>query len=857
MITSLLQLIDQAVKLHSGQPAMVYRDTILTYKQLDTISNQLAAFFIKSGIKKGDIVGILIDRSAEMLITMLAILKSGAAYIPMDPDYPRKRIAYILGDCNAQLLITNAKYKTEVESPVPKLIIEEIWPEIDSFPETGSFAAPGQADLAYLIYTSGSTGMPKGVMIEHGNLLNLLQSMQKFPGITADDRLLSVTTVSFDISVLELYLPLTLGATLYLADTETAKNGEALIDFIQKKEITFFQATPSTYKMMLAAEWQEKLDIKALCCGEQLPKDLAEKILPRVTALYNMYGPTETTIYSTGKQILPSDELITIGKPIDNTSIYILNEDQKEVKTGDIGEIYIGGLGLARAYYGKPELTRQKFIQFELPGQLSQRLYKTGDLGKLLPNGEILCLGRIDHQVKIRGYRIETAEIDYTLLQQPQLREVVVKPWTDRKGYEVLVAYIVTADHSTPGHKTINQWKAQLRSALPAYMIPTYFVSLERIPLTDNGKVDRNALPEPEFGSQTSADTLAESENERMLSDIWVKELGLSKVGIHDNFFDLGGHSLTAVMIVSQIKKKTGKNIPLGSLFKNPTITELAKLLEKTELDQYESLIPIKPEGSKPPLYIVHGMGSTVFKFRELAEKLDPEQPVYGLQARGLDGRKPPATSMEEMAGYYLDEILKHNPAGPYAIAGYSLGGFVAMEIVRRLEQMNKKVCLFACFDTIVLKNNQLDEGWQKKFRKVSFRIAKFFYTFSLLVREPRRTVLHKIASLTKGYKKMMGQEIGLENNLPENFEQMSDVIVSNQTALSNYKVKPYHGTMHLFKARKAQTYISDFKYLGWKPYVKDLQVHMIDADHIFIFDKEYNARFAHALQKILDEAVC
>ena len=854
MSTSLLQLVAQTVKSKPQKTAVVYKHTGLSYHQLNTISNQLAAFLLEKGITKGSIVGIMIDRSVEMLVSMLAVMKAGAAYVPVDPEYPGKRIEYILQDCEARLLISNAKYKSDIDSNIERLIIEEIWPEIDSYTEHEPDLEIHGNDLAYLIYTSGSTGLPKGVMIEHHSILNLLQSMLHFPGIDQDDKLLAITTISFDISILELLLPLTVGATLYLADAETAKNGEALIELIQSREISFFQATPSTYKMMIATGWKKKLNIKALCCGEQLPKDLADKLLSRVSALYNMYGPTETTIYSTGKQILPEDQFITIGKPINKTRVYILDEQQKEVPEGETGEIYIAGSGLARTYYGKPELSQKKFRLHTFQNETTERLYRTGDLGKLLPNQEIQCFGRIDHQVKIRGYRIETGEIEHALLQIPNIKEALVKPWTNLIGDESLVAYVVYQSGAITNLAQINQWKDQLRTSLPNFMIPTYFVILNQMPLTENGKIDRKALPTPDPEQQSPTLSPPESDNEKLLTKIWQDQLGLSNIGIEDNFFNLGGHSLIAVMIISLIRKETGKNLPLGSLFNNPTIAQLAKLLDETTIEeQFESLVPLKTGGSRNPLYIVHGMGSTVFKFRNLANKLHPEQPVYGFQARGIDGTTTPSESIEEMAKHYLEEMLKHNPEGPYVLSGYSLGGLVAVEMARQLKLMNKKVALLAVFDSFIIKNNQLAPGLYKSLHKTFSRFAKFIYTFSLLAHEPQRTIRHKIYSLKRGIMKLLGQEVGNETGLDHNFDHIGHVMEYNYIAVERYRAKYYDGDLHIFKARKAATYLSDFKYLGWKPYVKHIHLHMIEGDHLYIFDNAYNDRFAKELQEVLD----
>ena len=406
MIATTIQLIERQAGLTPLKTAVSYKEKELSYEELNRQANQMAGYFIAQGIARGNVIGIALDRSLELIVTLLAVFKAGAAYLPLDPEYPDQRLENMLSDSKAALLVTNSRYSGELKTSIKVAFLEDLWPELNTF-ENKSELVVKPDDLAYILYTSGSTGKPKGVMIEHGSLSNLIQSIQHFPGLESHDKLLSLTTISFDISALEIFLPLTVGATLFINDADFAKDGEGILKLIAQENISFIQATPSTYKMMLAAEWDETCDMKVICCGEQLPKDLAEKILTKCTRLFNMYGPTETTIYSTGKEILATDEIITIGRAIENTQIYILDDQQQLVSDGEIGEICIAGQGLARGYFGQPEKTREKFVNLSIEDQI-RKIYRTGDLGKILPDGEIQCFGRIDHQIKIRGYRIET-----------------------------------------------------------------------------------------------------------------------------------------------------------------------------------------------------------------------------------------------------------------------------------------------------------------------------------------------------------------------------------------------------------------------------------------------------------------
>jgi len=492
-----------AVNEYGENTALRFNDQIFSYKNLNETSNQLAALLSDQNVKPGDIIGLAVDRTPEMIIALLAIMKSGAAYVPIDPLYPQKRIEFMLQASSAKILITSNKYKDQFQSAADELLIEDIWPKLSSYPKENIKAKINSNSLAYILYTSGSTGDPKGVQIEHHSLVNFLLSMKKKPGINDRDSLLAITTISFDIAGLELYLPLISGAELVLADAESAKDGRILLEIIENQNISMMQATPSTWRMMIEAGWERKLPIKILCGGEALPKDLADKLVARSGSLWNMYGPTETTIWSAAKQIIADDETITIGRPIDNTQIYILDDYLKALPEGSIGEIYIGGDGVARGYLNRSDLTNERFVDNPFPELSEGKIYRTGDLGKFVEGGEVQCLGRIDHQVKIRGYRIELGEIEQALIKQEGIKEAVVIALQER-----LVAYVVP-DGSGVQATSINneynedlqiqqqleKWKHGIKDLLPEYMLPRDFVFLKTLPLTPNGKIDRNALP--------------------------------------------------------------------------------------------------------------------------------------------------------------------------------------------------------------------------------------------------------------------------------------------------------------------------------------------------------------------------
>ncbi len=451
--------------------------------------------------------------------------------------------------------------------------------------------APNQ--LAYVIYTSGSTGNPKGVMIEHQSLMNFLSSMLEAPGLSAEDTLLAVTTISFDIAALELYLPLLVGAKTVLVSREVAIDAVQLWSAIRQSHTTVMQATPATWRSLLTAGWSDDYTLKILCGGETLPPDLAEQLLATGSSLWNMYGPTETTIWSAVKHLESADTPITIGRPIANTQFYILDAQRQPVQIGVTGELYIGGYGLARGYLNRPELTAEKFVHpvfgdsekvgaahpTHPPIHPSTRLYKTGDLARYLPNGELEILGRIDHQVKIRGFRIELGEIEAALAKHPSVQESVVVAREEVPGDKRLAAYVVLSpDHSL----TLDELRSFLMEHLPDYMIPGGLMLLEALPQTPNGKIDRRALPAPDWSNFVHAETFVAPRTpvEQQLAEIWAEILRLEKVGIHDNFFGLGGHSLLATQIMSRTTQALSVEVPLRTLFELPTIEALADRIE-------------------------------------------------------------------------------------------------------------------------------------------------------------------------------------------------------------------------------------------------------------------------------------
>jgi amino acid adenylation domain-containing protein len=850
---------DQALK-NPDKTALVFEERSLTFKNVNEAANKLAKHLLTYNIKTGDIIGLALDRSPEMVISLLAILKTGAAYVPLDPEYPKDRVEFMMEDSAAKILLTSEKFKGHFTSVAQEVLIEDALNKFDSYSADEPDTIVTGTDLAYVLFTSGSTGKPKGVQIKHHNLVNFLLSMAKEPGLTPADNLLAVTTISFDIAGLELFLPLLTGAKLIVTDAITAKDGRALLDLCLAQQITVMQATPYTWRVMLEAGWEQKLPLKILCGGEALPKDLINKLIARSLELWNMYGPTETTVWSTVKLIL-NDSDITIGKPVDNTQVYILDEKLNNFTDGTIGEIYIGGDGVAKGYLNRLELTNERFVDDIFSGVEGSKMYRTGDLGKIREDGEIVCLGRIDHQVKVRGYRIELEEIEQNLLKQHNVKQAVVIAREDVPGNPRLVAYVIVNEAIADADlkAQYEAWQKGLLDVLPEYMVPDDFVLMEVIPITPNGKIDRKALPKPDYGNiQRSGDFIApRTANETLVAEIWQELMGIKSISIGDNFFELGGRSLVAVQIMARIEKETGKRLPLATLFEYATIEKLAARLDIDPASiTWESLVPIKPSGSKMPLYIVHGAGLNVLLFNALAMNMDAEQPVYGLQAKGLNGIDEPLDVMEEIAANYIAEIIAKNPDGPYALAGYSLGGIIAYEMAKQLINAGKEVKMLAMFDTYADLSTAHDPAVKRALNKGVLLLKQIGHTFVLLAEDPKRTIEYKSLILKRRIIKMFWKLAPGKDEKKEGFFAYDNEIdEASEKALRNYVITPLNIAIELFRAKKRTFYMADFEFLGWGPFAKKgVHVHEIPGEHNTIFAPPNDKVFAVVLQECLDK---
>lgn len=786
------QLFESQVERTPDAVAVSMGAKTLQYGQLNARANQLARYLQTLGAKPGATVGIGLDRSLEMVVALLAVLKTGAAYVPLDPEFPRDRLRFMAQDASVAAVLTTSKLSDRFDAPgSPLLCLDRAEKRIaqEAGHNLGPITTP--RDLAYVLYTSGSTGQPKGVEITHRALVNFLWSIRQEPGCAAQDVLLSVTTISFDIFGLELYVPLLVGARVEIASRAVAMDGRQLRGLCEAVQPTIMQATPATWRMLIEAGWPGGKNLTVLCGGEALPPDLATALLDRSFALWNMYGPTETTIWSTIEKIERSDHEITIGKPIANTDVYVLNPFLQPAPIGVSGELYIGGHGLARGYRGRQELTQERFLPHPFSPDPHAKLYRTGDLARYRSDGRIVHLGRIDNQVKIRGFRIELGEIEVALSRHVSIRQAAVTAREDRQGMKQLVAYVVCHEGSVPSQADLRSF---LRSEMPDYMVPSVFVFLTAMPLTANNKIDRKALPSPaSFASDQPVLSGPRNGMEVQLTALWQQVLEVSRIGIHDNFFDHGGHSLKAAHLFFLLEKVYGRRLPLATLFQAPTIAQLASVLSQDQwTPPWQSLVAIQPNGDAIPIFMVPGVGGNVLVFAQLAKLLGQNQPCYGLQARGLDGKEPPFTSVPEMASHYVAQIRRLRPNGPYTVLGGCTGGLIAYEMAQLLVAQGQAVTLVVMDTWHPSTYHPHRSRLSMSFGLPLFLLWRFIRTLPMLSRLPIKDWIQFVRHKYKRLMALSGTNGGNEELRAE--FQVEQVTRATLQAVARYDVRPYPG---------------------------------------------------------------
>jgi amino acid adenylation domain-containing protein len=810
-------------------------DATLTYERLDRLSNQLAHRLLAlwpAGMRGEPRVGVSLPRGAGELVALLATLKAGAAYVPIDPSHPAERVQLVLEDAAPEVMIVGPG------SPLAScpgshhvVVLDDVEAAGAGQPTTAPMLVPRADALAYLMYTSGSTGRPKGVEVTRGALANFLRSMTHTPGLTQSDRLLAVTTTAFDIAGLELYLPLCVGATVIIADAETIRDPRRLRQRLELGDITFMQATPSLWRLLLEAGHRGgERPLRMLCGGEALPPALADGLLATGGELWNMYGPTETTIWSSLERIEAGYDRVTIGRPIDHTQLYVLDEALRPVAVGLDGELAIGGRGLARGYWRRPGLVAERFVHHPELGLL----YRTGDLCRELPDGRFEWRGRLDHQVKIRGHRVELGEIEARLGAVPGVSQVLVVAHHTEGGDPCLVAYWV-------GEAGREALVAVARRWLPAAVVPTAWVRLERFPLNANGKIDRKQLPAPCTGADDGEPMLRpRTDTETRIAAIWCEVLGLRQVPVDRDFFTLGGTSVLAAQVLVRLSAQMGVEVPMRAFFEAPTVERLAaRILHDLDRDA-PIVVELRPgPDDRAPLFCLLG----AHLYQDLAQALSTDRKVIGMHVP-VRGRRP---LLKAIAARYVASIRGHQAHGPYHLVGLCFGGVVAYEVARQLEALGERVASVVVIDAVLPSAVHVDSAG---------RLRDYVGTVARAWRSPhelRRRLGRQRARLQARMQQLLPGRVagGLDSGAPlETTVDGPDV--EDQVQWFCASPSRIEASLQVVRATGAsvpqwQTVDRDH---GWGGRAARVRVHDVAADHLGVL----KAPHVHALARVLDQ---
>lgn len=920
----------------------------MTYRELDARAGELAQRLRELGVGPDVCVGVFLERSLEMIVAMLAALKAGGAYLPLDTVHPPERLAFMLADAAAPVLVTQralsgtcAAFESKLSS-LKRLFLDDLCSASGTrspVAPRASFSpsarrAPRASDLAYVIYTSGSTGQPKGVAVPHRAVVRLVRNTD-YAQLGPDDRVAQASNCSFDAATFEVWGALLNGGRLVIVPKDIVLSPRDYVEQLRRDGVTAMFITTALFNQMAREVPGAFRTLRHVLFGGEAadPRPVASVLRDRPPQrLLHVYGPTETTTFATWHEVRAIPEgarTIPIGRPIANTTLHVLDERHQPVPIGVPGELYIGGDGVARGYLNRPELTAERFVpapfaadharrrggadqceirdpRSEIQGELPAPcvggdeiggdrgvLYKTGDLVRYLADGSIEFIGRLDNQVKIRGFRVEPAEIEAALSRHPAVSACAVVPHDDPRQGRRLVAYVVLAarsgrragadrldlrDELPPpdvggcGPQTptaADGLRPFLQSRLPDYMVPSAFVTLDALPLSPNGKVDRRALPAPDGARPEFQKThiAPRDHTERELAKVWEEVLGVRPVGVGDKFFDLGGHSLLAVQLVTRIENRLGKRLPVAAVFHRPTIGQMAPLLREggtVSAAAESSIVEIQAGGARAPMFFVHGVGGGMFwGYANLARHLGSDQPVFAFKSRGLDGREELGT-IEAMAAQYVAELRAFRPQGPYLLGGYCFGGDVAYEMALQLREQGVEAALLALMNCAPPNSSytqpRLTPAWLAKFLRNLGGTVLSFLRWSRAHR--REFVRWRWRSLKAALGRRLSRA-GAQAAMPR-ADELVDLSAcpddqralwdAHIRALARYRPRPFTGRVTLFRSRIHPLFCSFDERYGWGELAGDVSVRIVPGEHESILEEPNVASLAAQLRHCLDE---
>ena len=820
------ELVDERSRLNPDVVALEFGEDRWSYAELGRYTDELSAKLQREGATRGELVAVCLERSMYLPAALLAVMKTGAAYLPLDPDAPKARRMLCLEDAAPVLVLTQRSLAHDFpEVAARMLILEDVLEEKNVDSSSLFMEKVNPHDAAYVIHTSGSTGRPKGVEISHRALLNLLFSMSERPGFSSDDTLLAVTTISFDIAGLEMFLPLMAGGRVVIASRSVAIDPYLLVGAIETSNCTALQATPATWRSLLSIDWQGRRGLRVMCGGEALPRDLAESLLDRGVELWNVYGPTETTIWSTIERVAHGVGAVSVGRPIANTTAYILDARQQAVPIGVQGELYLGGAGVANGYRGQPDLTEQRFFSVALAQ--GERLYRTGDYAVYRGDGRIEIQGRADNQVKVRGYRIELEDVETTLCSHPRVAMGAAKVWPDATGGNRLSAYLVGRAGPPPDAVELREF---LKARMPEYMIPSDVVTLDAMPLTPNGKMDRKALKQPVLRSERFVSLMPSTGKELKLAAIWMELLGVNSVGLEDHFFDLGGHSLLVARLQQRMMTVFGRKVAMAAVFHAPIFSAQIELLNGLDASR---LLPLQVQGTRPRLFWIQPPPMIT----NLVAELDNDQPLLGVTITSEDLEElGPEPEMERLAACYARIIQKAQPRGHFCLGGLCTSGIVAYEVAAQLVSAGHVVHSLTMLDS----ENPV---FYRRLDTASVELAKLkFYGRRVFGRRGLSMFLRHLRSRVKRLFK-------LKIDVTTEMSAVENAIL--QAAL-RYKPPVYSGDVLLILPNDRPAVV-DYR-SGWKPVVTGwLTCVDVDSHHDELLNKENAGGVARALTTHLD----